>query len=194
MTKEQENCLFCHPYKEYLIEADNGFCCVTKNGEFITYSHSDEAQAVKIKIKFCPMCGRKLDDEILQNIFVECTTTDIPTADKIANISAEINSTKTYETDKIKNIKHCLNNLVTEFLKEQFPENSNIIEINFCTTALRTLIRCAQVIHDSQEWSGHEFIIYAETKEIVHTTAKNLTNIDAVKQFVSTGIVKDNDK
>lgn len=147
-----------------------------------------------IKVKYCPMCGRKLDDKILQNVFAECVAIDIPTAEKIANISEEMKSVKTYETDKIKNIEHRLNNLVTEFLKEQFPENPNIIEINFCTTALRTLIRCAQVIHNSQEWTGHEFIIYAETKEIVHTTAKNLTNIDTVKQFSSTGIVKDNDK
>lgn len=60
-TKEQKNCPYCHPYKEHIIEGDNGFCCVTKDAELIAFNNADEAGAVKIKIKLCPICGRKLE-------------------------------------------------------------------------------------------------------------------------------------
>ena len=60
-TRKQEKCPYCHPYKEHIIEGDNGFCCVTKDAELIAFNNADEAGAVKIKIKFCPMCGRKLE-------------------------------------------------------------------------------------------------------------------------------------
>ena len=60
-TIKQNKCPYCHPYKEHLIEGDNGFCCVTKDAELIAFNHADEAGAVKIKIKLCPMCGRKLE-------------------------------------------------------------------------------------------------------------------------------------
>ena len=52
---------YCHPYKEHLIEGNNGFCCVTKDAELIAFNKADEAGSVKIKIKLCPMCGRKLE-------------------------------------------------------------------------------------------------------------------------------------
>lgn len=61
MTEEQKNCPYCHPYKERIIEGDNGFCCVTKDAELIAFNNADEAGAVTIKIKLCPMCGRKLE-------------------------------------------------------------------------------------------------------------------------------------
>ena len=60
-TIKQGKCPYCHPYKEHLIEGDNGFCCVTKDAELIAFNNADEAGAVKIKIKLCPMCGRKLE-------------------------------------------------------------------------------------------------------------------------------------
>lgn len=60
-TIKQKKCPYCHPYKEHLIEGDNGFCCVTKDAELIAFNNADEAGAVKIKIKLCPMCGRKLE-------------------------------------------------------------------------------------------------------------------------------------
>lgn len=61
-TIKQKKCPYCHPYKELLIEGDNGFCCVTKDAELIAFNNADEAGAVKIKIKLCPICGRKLKE------------------------------------------------------------------------------------------------------------------------------------
>jgi hypothetical protein len=140
-----------------------------------------------IKVKYCPMCGRKLDNAIMKNIFVKSIST-ASTVETIANISEEMRSTYTHRTDKIKDIKSRLESLVKEFLKKQFPENQEIIEINYCTTELRTVIRCAQVVIDSKKWIGHEFTIYAETKEIEHYTTNELSNMDAVGKFISTGI------
>lgn len=61
-TIKQNKCPYCHPYKEHLIEGDNGFCCVTKDAELIAFNNADGVGAVKIKIKLCPMCGRKLKE------------------------------------------------------------------------------------------------------------------------------------
>lgn len=62
MTEEQKNCSYCHPYQENIIEGKNGFCCVTKDAELVAFSHADGVEAVKIKIKCCPICGRKLEE------------------------------------------------------------------------------------------------------------------------------------
>ena len=53
------SCEFCEPYHQKLIEGENGFCAITKNGELIVYPKAEGVNsAVKIKIKHCPMCGR----------------------------------------------------------------------------------------------------------------------------------------
>lgn len=59
----QENCQYCHPYQEHIIEGENGFYCVTKNAELIAFNHADEVEAVKAKINYCPICGRKLESQ-----------------------------------------------------------------------------------------------------------------------------------
>lgn len=52
------SCEFCEPYHQKLIEGENGFCAITKNGELIVYPKAKGVNSVKIKIKRCPMCGR----------------------------------------------------------------------------------------------------------------------------------------
>ena len=52
------SCEFCEPYHQKLIEGENGFCAITKNGELIVYPKAEGVNSVKIKIKRCPMCGR----------------------------------------------------------------------------------------------------------------------------------------
>lgn len=36
---------------------------MTKDAELIAFNNADEAGAVKIKIKLCPICGRKLKEK-----------------------------------------------------------------------------------------------------------------------------------
>ena len=52
------SCEFCEPYHQKLIDGENGFCAITKNGELIVYPKAEGVESVKIKIKRCPMCGR----------------------------------------------------------------------------------------------------------------------------------------
>ncbi len=57
-------CKFCKPYEEKLIDSKNGFACITKYGEIVVFPKTDfEVNAVHLKIKFCPMCSRKLSEE-----------------------------------------------------------------------------------------------------------------------------------
>lgn len=54
------SCKFCKPYLQKIIEGENGFCAITKNGELIAFPTGTKAEgvsSVKIKIKRCPMCG-----------------------------------------------------------------------------------------------------------------------------------------
>ena len=56
-------CKYCEPYKELCIRGTNGFACVTKYGEIVVFPYTDfDVSAVHLKIKFCPMCGRKLKE------------------------------------------------------------------------------------------------------------------------------------
>ena len=56
-------CEYCEPYNEKFIKGENGYACVTKNGELIVFSNTDfEVCAVHLKINYCPICGRKLTE------------------------------------------------------------------------------------------------------------------------------------
>jgi len=56
-------CEYCEPYKEKFIDGENGDACITKNGELVAFPNTDfEVRAVHLKINFCPMCGRKLEN------------------------------------------------------------------------------------------------------------------------------------
>jgi len=56
-------CEYCEPYKEIFIDGENGDACITKNGELVAFPNTDfEVRAVHLKINFCPMCGRKLEN------------------------------------------------------------------------------------------------------------------------------------
>lgn len=57
------SCEFCEPYHQKLIDGENGFCAITKNGELIVYPKAEGVNSVKIKIKRCPMCGRDFSKE-----------------------------------------------------------------------------------------------------------------------------------
>ncbi|MBO7325799.1 MAG: hypothetical protein J6U57_10315 [Bacteroidales bacterium] len=57
------SCEFCEPYHQKLIEGENGFCAITKNGELIVFPKEEGVESVKIKIKRCPMCGRSFSKE-----------------------------------------------------------------------------------------------------------------------------------
>lgn len=62
------SCQFCEPYHQKLIEGENGFCAITKNGELIVYPKAEGVNsAVKIKIKRCPMCGRDFSKQEKQH-------------------------------------------------------------------------------------------------------------------------------
>lgn len=61
------SCEFCEPYHQKLIEGENGFCAITKNGELIVYPKAEGVNSVKIKIKRCPMCGRDFGKEEKQH-------------------------------------------------------------------------------------------------------------------------------
>ena len=55
-------CKYCEPYHEEQIDGANGDAYVTKYGELVVFPNTDfEVQAVHLKIKFCPMCGRELE-------------------------------------------------------------------------------------------------------------------------------------
>ena len=57
-------CEYCKPYEEKFIDGENGDACVTKNGELIVFPNTDfEVSAVHLKINFCPIFGRKLNEE-----------------------------------------------------------------------------------------------------------------------------------
>ena len=57
-------CEYCEPYKEKFIDGENGDACITKYGELVVFPDTDfEVQAVHLKIKFCPMCGRDLTQQ-----------------------------------------------------------------------------------------------------------------------------------
>lgn len=57
------SCEFCEPYHQKLIDGENGFCAITKNGELIVYPKAEGVESVKIKINRCPMCGRDFRKE-----------------------------------------------------------------------------------------------------------------------------------
>lgn len=62
------SCEFCEPYHQKLIEGENGFCAITKNGELIVFPKAEGVNsAVKIKIKRCPMCGRDFSKQEKQH-------------------------------------------------------------------------------------------------------------------------------
>lgn len=64
------SCEFCEPYHQKIIEGENGFCAITKNGELIAFPTDTKAEgvnSVKIKIKRCPMCGRDFGKEEKQH-------------------------------------------------------------------------------------------------------------------------------
>lgn len=59
-----EPCEYCEPYEEKEIDGKYGFAVITKYNEIVSFPDTDfEVCAVHIKIKFCPMCGRKLKGE-----------------------------------------------------------------------------------------------------------------------------------
>lgn len=56
-------CEYCEPYKEKIIDGENGDACITKYGELVVFPNTDfEVQAVHLKIKFCPMCGGRIGE------------------------------------------------------------------------------------------------------------------------------------
>lgn len=59
-----EPCEYCKPYEEKEIDGKYGSAVITKYNEIVSFPDTDfEVCAVHIKIKFCPMCGRKLKGE-----------------------------------------------------------------------------------------------------------------------------------
>lgn len=52
------SCEFCEPYHQKLIEGENSFCAITKNGELIVYHKAEGIESVRIKINRRPMCSR----------------------------------------------------------------------------------------------------------------------------------------
>jgi len=70
------SCQFCEPYLQKIIEGQNGFCAITKNGELIAFPTDTKAEgvnSVKIKIKRCPMCGRDFGKEETRRQKEKCT-------------------------------------------------------------------------------------------------------------------------
>jgi len=61
------SCEFCEPYHQKLIDGENGFCAITKNGELIVFPKAEGVESVKIKIKRCPMCGRDFGQQEKQH-------------------------------------------------------------------------------------------------------------------------------
>lgn len=55
-------CEYCEPYNEKCIEGQKGYGYLTKKGEIVVFPQTDCVSAVHLKIKFCPMCGRKYGD------------------------------------------------------------------------------------------------------------------------------------
>ena len=56
-------CKYCEPYNEKCIKGKEGYGYLTKTGEIVVFPQTDCAvNAIHLKIKFCPMCGRKYGD------------------------------------------------------------------------------------------------------------------------------------
>lgn len=41
------SCEFCEPYHQKIIEGENGFCAITKNGELIAFPTGTKAEGVE---------------------------------------------------------------------------------------------------------------------------------------------------
>ena len=59
MTKEQQECPYCHDKEDLLQKYDDKVYIV--DGDVLTIDpFSNEAEFMERKINYCPMCGRKL--------------------------------------------------------------------------------------------------------------------------------------
>lgn len=57
-------CKYCEPNNEIWIDGENGDACLTKDAEIVVFPKTDfPVNAVHLKIKFCPMCGRKYEED-----------------------------------------------------------------------------------------------------------------------------------
>lgn len=66
LTKQQENCPYCHGWAHLISTLDKSVCIFVDSQNLkLRYSFEEEDRfgAAVIGINYCPMCGRPLNEE-----------------------------------------------------------------------------------------------------------------------------------